>query len=301
MIHLWKTNIFGKQITDKNIVPDLAGRFDEFNELVQHFQGSWISLGDIPDRGLQVKQVLDYFIENKNSVSIFANHEHLMIDFYRGTNFYDSIRWFANGGTNTLVSFCDQYQIEDLQEMILTINQYLYKINTKKVEMYYASDDKKKDAQAAYDLTKKEFNEYIELVRAFVKNELIEEKYIEYLEKAPKFIQTDTMILTHAPINPSLKFERVLNLGINARDMKSGMSVIWNRGGTRRIPNLFQIHGHMAKKQPEILTDKNGVYGLNLDGSDGNKLFVYIGSQDAIYYVDYKLLDYIPNLKIIES
>lgn len=302
MIKLYKSNIFGKIITKKNIVPDLAGRFDEFNEIFKHFGGEFISLGDINDRGFQSKQLFDFFM-NDPHISIFANHEHLMVDFYRNTGYYDDIRWFSNGGISTLISFCDQSEdsadIGYIQFWVLDFNQYKYHINQLKLDVIISKADKKQYHQDKL----KEFESagigLFDDMRKFVQSK-IDEKYIKYIESTPKFLNIDGLLLTHAPINPTLSFDKVLDIGTSAKASRSQSSLIWNKGNPRRITDTIQIHGHLGLKAPYLHKDKNGIFGLNLDGSNGDKLFVYIGEEDSIYSVDYTLQPFYSNIKIIE-
>lgn len=302
MIKLFKKDIFGKIYTKKNIVPDIAGRFDELAELVNNFGGDYISLGDINDRGLQSKQVFDFFMKPNNQ-AIFANHEHLMLDFYKAGGFYDDIRWFSNGGIKTLISFCDlsaqSFDLAYIQDWVLHYNQVLQLKQSRKLDLFLANENNKDNCQ-------KLFNE-IELIRINAINEIrkfttdkIDESYIKFIENSPKYIKEDGLILTHAPINPSLKWDQILDLGENAASSRAKTSIIWNRGTPKRINDFIQIHGHISQNQPSFYIDKSGCFGLNLDGSRGDKLFIYIGAEDSIYYVDYRLETFYPNIKIIE-
>lgn len=85
--------------------------------------------------------------------------------------------------------------------------------------------------------------------------EHIPESHIYYLAKCPLYIETDDLILSHAPLN-------------NQEDPFKEIDV-WNR----RIPNRrskFQIHGHNTYF--EEYKDEQGVYGMCLDNSGFNEL-----------------------------
>jgi len=302
MIKLYKSNVFGHILTNKNIVPDIAGRFSEFNEIVTHFGGEFISLGDINDRGFQSKQCFDFFMK-KPHISIFANHEHLLVDFYRDTGYYDDIRWFSNGGIPTLISFCDfsenSTDIGFIQNWVLDYNKSQQEFKILIMNELLALPEKKQHHQERLIKFKEARKGLFSDMRNFVRSK-IDALYIEYLEKNPKYLKIDGLILTHAPINPTFHFEKLLDLGVSAKSKQCQSSIIWNRGNPRRIENLIQIHGHLGLKTPQIYKDKKGIFGLNLDGSNGDKLFVYIGSEDSIYFVDYLPQPFFPNIKIIE-
>jgi hypothetical protein len=302
MIKLFKKDIFGKVYTNKNIVPDIAGRFDELSTIVNQFGGDYISLGDINDRGFQSKQVFDFFMQ-ENHKTIFANHEHLMVDFYRANGFYDDIRWFSNGGIPTLLSFSNlgeqSFDLGYIQDWVLHYNQVLNLKQMRKLDFMLAKDQNRETCKAKFDEIELIRINAISEIRNFTK-EKINETYIKFIEASPKFIKEDGLLLTHAPINPSLKWDQILDIGTSAKSARCNTSIIWNRGTPKRIPDLIQIHGHISQNQPSLYMDKSGCFGLNLDGSRGNKLFVYIGSEDSIYYVDYQLDNFYPNIKIIE-
>jgi hypothetical protein len=95
---------------------------------------------------------------------------------------------------------------------------------------------------------------------------------IEYLMTLPLYHEEENLIVTHAPINPSITFKMFLDIGTSASDTRCDTSVLWNRGGTRPIKGKFQIHGHNAKKTHEFYIKDNNCYGVNLDSSRGKIL-----------------------------
>lgn len=87
----------------------------------------------------------------------------------------------------------------------------------------------------------------------------IPKSHLNYLENCPWYIETEDLILTHAPIHPN----------INYKKDELNDDFLWNR----TIPskkNKFQIHGHNAYF--EEYADKKGIYGLCLDNSAENEL-----------------------------
>ena len=45
MIHIHKSNVLGRIVTQYNVYPDIAGRYSELKELSDKFPGKSISLG----------------------------------------------------------------------------------------------------------------------------------------------------------------------------------------------------------------------------------------------------------------
>lgn len=91
-----------------NIIGDIAGRFDELVLLLDKMPKAdmILSLGDIVDRGPKSKQVVQWFLDNQDkALSLYGNHEDLMIeacgdDAYRNTDL-----WYYNGGFSTVQSY----------------------------------------------------------------------------------------------------------------------------------------------------------------------------------------------------
>lgn len=293
---LYKKNIFGKIITHSNIIPDIAGRFNEFKSIWNSCKSKdFILLGDLIDRGPNSKEVLDFVMMN-NIQCVFANHEHIMIDFYKELNYYKKYVWFYNGGVETLLSFRDKTNESDvffISDWIANMNRTMFEIESAEIALIGL-----KDVEKIAAITKK-MNEWLEIennlfieMNQYVKSK-IDIKYIEFLEKLPKFIEIDNVIFSHAPIFPGKKVEEVLDIGSNAYSgIKSETSILWNRRRPQRINDKLQIHGHLGlNKSPEIYKDVDGIFGLSLDSSKENRLYVYVGEEDSLYYVDYEMVE----------
>lgn len=102
-----------------NIIGDVAGRYDELMLLLQKMpEGEVILLGDLNDRGMQSKEVIDWAIANKIRC-VKSNHGDMLISAYNKHHGTDipSIRneglepdkypyvHFNNGGHETLISY----------------------------------------------------------------------------------------------------------------------------------------------------------------------------------------------------
>jgi len=211
-----------------NVIGDIAGQYDALQRLLAIMPDDEpVSLGDMIDRGPEPVKVLDFFKANGRIVQ--ANHEHLMIEYFRNNEgyskggYYETNLWSEfNGGQVTL----DQIQGKQ--------------------------DD-----------------------------------YLEWLKSAPFYIIEDGYFISHAPKNPVLSLDQVCDLGTNAIHPRCDSSILWNRGSIRRMPGLFQIHGHNALKVPHYYKDSEGDFGVNIDTSRARVLTGFSTLQTKIYWVEY--------------
>lgn len=90
-----------------NFIGDTAGRFDELMALLDKMPKAdkIILLGDTPDRGPKSKDLIQYCIDNQDTVEVIrGNHEILMIKSVEGES--DSLdMWLYNGGLTTIASY----------------------------------------------------------------------------------------------------------------------------------------------------------------------------------------------------
>jgi serine/threonine protein phosphatase 1 len=213
---------------------DIAGRYDEMLKIIEKAPNvTPVSVGDMIDRGPKSKQVLEFFAEK--GVAVFANHEHLFLDWVYDRGFYDAGVWGShmNGAFATMQSFgCDNC----LPAMKHTNRMKIIRENK--------------------DL-------------------------LDWLATLPMYIESEKYIITHAPINPSIPFKKTLQ--VNWPNLEN--TLLWNIGDTRRRKDgKLQIHGHVARKNATLLSDKAGVYGVNVDSSKGHKL-------TAMHYPTFKLYE----------
>lgn len=97
------------------IIGDVHGNFDTLKTLIAKLplNSEIIFVGDLVDRGLNSKEVLE-FIRINNYKSVLGNHERMMIDYgtsviknypkHHYMNYYLS-DWLYNGGKQTLISY----------------------------------------------------------------------------------------------------------------------------------------------------------------------------------------------------
>ena len=104
-----------------NVIGDIAGRADELFQLLKLMPDDEpVSVGDMIDRHDQSREVVEFFM--KNGKAIYGNHEDLMLNDCRNTNFYPYGCWIRNGGGPTLASFAGT-----IPEEVLTWVEYLPK------------------------------------------------------------------------------------------------------------------------------------------------------------------------------
>lgn len=283
MIKLYKKNVLGKKITDLNIIPDCAGRFQELSIIFNTFEGSYFSLGDMCDRGINSKSVFDFF---KDHSAILGNHEHMMIDFCESQDFYGPMLWLYNGGANTVLSFIDDYSKK--VHFISLVNK-MFKIN-KTIDLNVKNN---KDLFIELDQTNIEIKKIV--------LESIPKEYLEWLKNLPLYYETNELILTHAPIFKYKSIEDACSIGQNCFDQLYEESVLFNRTSIRPYKDKIQFYGHESNENPVISLINNQIIGIGLDCSTAHKLFVYVGKEDSLYYIDYFSTEFDPNLFVIKK
>jgi serine/threonine protein phosphatase 1 len=92
-----------------NIIGDIAGRYDEFMQLLDKMpQASVvIGLGDLVDRGPKSKDVVEWFCKHANgrALALLGNHEVMTIEAYRDYPGGGHPYWDYNGGDATMKSY----------------------------------------------------------------------------------------------------------------------------------------------------------------------------------------------------
>lgn len=97
-----------------NIIADIAGQYDALLRLVDKMpKGPIYTLGDLNDRGPNSKEVIQWAIDNDVN-GIIGNHEHMMLDFYRGQEIYDPNIWHWNGGAMTAMQYDDDIETRNI-------------------------------------------------------------------------------------------------------------------------------------------------------------------------------------------
>ena len=193
------------------VFTDISGNYDAFYQIAKKYPNHIkISNGDINDRYLQTKQLLDYFMKKKRTMAIYGNHEDIMVDFYRKTNRYSKSCWFINGGKETVLSFIRSHKL-------------------------------KRDFSTLVDVYLEKETEDIYCILHEVVVKYIPEKYIIFMENLPWFYETDSVFISHAPIAPKLSIEE-----FKEQCLKKNFNMLWNRKISKRKREKFCIFGHEA-------------------------------------------------------
>jgi hypothetical protein len=199
-----------------NIIGDIAGRFDELMLLIDKMpKEEIILLGDLNDRGLKTKEVIQWAIDNKIRC-VKSNHGQMMIDAYN--------IWLATGNPHGSWEF--------------------------------------------------NANGGIQTIQSYGGFEFIPKEHIQYLVDCEWFIETDDLILTHAPIHPTFEFGMPLTTDF-----------LWNRENPKPR-DKFQIHGHNSILATYM--DHSGKkYGMCIDDCFHKNLIGINSETMTLYKQDY--------------
>ncbi len=135
-------------------ISDIHGCHDEFCELLNKVkyipnQDKLILLGDYVDRGYKSKDVIEMImglVNEYGAVAIVGNHDQLLLDWLLTDDYFAAHNYFANGGLQTLESYCglnwneDGLDIDGAKDFILT--HYKHHVDFLNSLPYYHEDDK---------------------------------------------------------------------------------------------------------------------------------------------------------------
>lgn len=215
------------------IFGDLAAHFDQFLSLVSTMTKDTIIivLGDVPDRGSQAKELIQYLINHPQIIWIMGNHEHMMVQCYNHivhkkeiSALYNLPYWiYVNGGDATLKSYGIkvEYLIKDDPR---ATRQFIKQCSWSEVYNVSVSDT---------------------MERIYNQFDLIPKEHIDYMEKLPLVWEDDVFIATHAPVN-DWNDKEFFNLK-NIESDHSEYNVLWNRNlnySKIRQDNKIHVYGH---------------------------------------------------------
>lgn len=95
-------------MTEYNIIGDIAGQYGAFLALIAQMpqDATVLSVGDMIDRGPDSDKVISWFMNRENeAIALMGNHEHLMLNEFKDTGFYEKGCWIENGGAATYCSY----------------------------------------------------------------------------------------------------------------------------------------------------------------------------------------------------
>lgn len=86
-----------------NLIGDIQGNYQTLRALLKQMPDDEpVSVGDMVDRGPRSREVLEFFrLQGK---ALLGNHEHMMLDFFKGSEIYMPDIWLLNSGDATLYS-----------------------------------------------------------------------------------------------------------------------------------------------------------------------------------------------------
>lgn len=118
--------------------------------------------------------------------------------------------------------------------------------------------------------------------------EHIPKEVIEWMEKLPKYMVINDILLSHSFLRPSANLENACKLGRSANSLECDESIIWNRRQpVRQLNYKLQICGHNSQWGLREFADKKGRFAICLDDSGSKKLTgIHIPSLE-IFQQDY--------------
>ena len=127
------------------VVGDVAGQLKTLKKLLEPFIGKEriILAGDMVDRGLDSRGVIDFAINN-NLEAVYGNHEDFMVDWYLSqvsdihhVRKYEDGLWFDNGGEQTYYSYSKSGShanvLSNMKDHIAWLRKLPIKIETEKL------------------------------------------------------------------------------------------------------------------------------------------------------------------------
>jgi hypothetical protein len=86
-----------------NLIGDIQGNYHTLRALLKQMPDDEpVSVGDMIDRGPRSREVLEFF--RLNGKALLGNHEHMLLDFFKGSGIYMPNIWLLNSGDATLYS-----------------------------------------------------------------------------------------------------------------------------------------------------------------------------------------------------
>ena len=247
-------------------IGDIAGRLLELKELCSLFPNHRkIAVGDLQDRGLYSKQVLDYLIEN-NIEAIFGNHEEMFLDFMLKNFCDDWIKFLYHGGWKTLASYLPDLEKQSFlnKEFQLEELTNFYKTDEWKNNSVYIQDSNYYSNNSSGKTLVKE----LERVK-----ELIPKKYVEYIKSLPLYIKEDDWVVTHAPISQD-----------SLKEALADEMFVWKKWRASD-KNYHQIYGHCNNYN---LRKSNDYYIVCVDDENNNRLGGFDWESKSFTFIDNK-------------
>jgi len=244
MCHLW----YDTYMSDF-VIGDISGFKDAFDKLICQLpdleKTRIVALGDIIDRGPQSKEMIQFFIDHPQHITLMGNHEHMFIKTYESVvekkpiyRFYPAIFWiYINGGKDTLKS---------------------YGINVPSLS--YSREELKNMTHQQYALIE-QLPEVIQMYQEFYKIPLA---HIDFLRNLSLMIETPTHIYTHAPMSEWNNSKLFDLQEFESNPVLLDHSCLWSRNLPKRRhgSEKMLVYGHDNKKSVLAQSDqyRNGYF-----------------------------------------
>lgn len=116
----------------------------------------------------------------------------------------------------------------------------------------------------------------------------IPEEVIRWMEKLPKYMVIEDILLSHSFLAQGMSLENACKLGTTSDSLTCDASIIWNRGEPVRHPDYkLQICGHNSQFGLERWADEQGEYAICLDDSAEKRLTGLHLPSMVVYQQDY--------------
>lgn len=243
-----------------NLIGDIHGDFKTLEKLVAKMpKAPFFSVGDMIDRGLRSKEVLEFFMQDGNK-AVLGNHEHFMLDFYYERKLYAKGIWLyrSNGGQSTVYSFNKTIEAEHMLSNGISMQI------------------------AQWDLS---YSERLHSYIFKIKEEIFPKNIMEWVDSLPLYFEDDELFVSHAPVSQASW--DYLEDSKNHRASGCKDNLLWNINHPKKREGRFMVHGHVrtdkAKRYPG--------YGVGIDtwSGRGSKLTGMHWPSKKIYTVSVDL------------
>jgi len=217
-----------------NFIGDVHGDMAALEKLAAKMpKAPFFSVGDMIDRGLRSKEVIEFFMQEGNK-AILGNHEHFLLDFYFDRKLYQKGIWLykGNGGQATVYSFDNNIETEFMK--------------ANDIPMYMQQ----------WDLL------YAERLHDHLfehREELFGDNIITWLEGLRIYYEDDELFVSHAP-RSSAPWDYLMDSKIHkASGCKDNL--LWNVNPPKKIEGKFFVHGHFRYDRAK----KYSTFGVGID------------------------------------
>jgi hypothetical protein len=217
-----------------NFIGDVHGDMSALKKLTAKMpKAPFFSVGDMIDRGLHSKEVIEFFMQEGNK-ALLGNHEHFLLDFYFNRKLYQKGIWLykGNGGQATVYSFDNNIEAKFMKDN--DIPMYLQQWDLSYAERLHDHLYEKR-------------------------GEIFEDNIISWLDNLPIYYEDEELFVSHAP-RSAASWEYLME-SKNHSAYKCKDNLLWNINHPKKIEGKFFIHGHLRTERPK----KYSTFGAGID------------------------------------